>query len=487
MSSITAQQTKLDLELVPKENRLDIGKCNGIIPRGLTPREPTFQVVLDAITLTLCYPIFLITADVPKVYMHQFWNYVYKHDTFYRFKLDKKKRFKLTLEVFRDIFLICPRVQGRDFDALPSEEDIVSFLRELDHTREINSLNDVVVDQIPEMKNSKAYKTYLGYAIGVVPPKIARKFKKSYPSKKDTAGIVIRESLVETKSKRKEKEKVDVAHGKGIELLSDVALTEEAQMKEVRMKSLREFHKTHPSGSGTVAKKPPRVEKITHTVTGEGTGDKLEVPDVTKDDSTESESESWGNDKDDSNKEQESSNESKNESEEHESDYEQEEEVKDDDNLESISDDVIQNKGADAQQGNENIVTTQEQVVDDAHVMIFIVTTKTKDIPHADAEIVSPLDVHVHHEVPRTHAPTLLTVPVLVITDSSPVYTDIPQLSQTFTPPPPLATPTPPPTIATTNPLSTLLILHRSFDSTIESQHWKKKLLNLKRTLYILK
>ncbi|GJY86325.1 hypothetical protein Tco_0500351 [Tanacetum coccineum] len=31
---------------------------------------------------------------------------------------------------------------------LPSEEDTVSFLRELGHTGEINSLNDVVVDQM---------------------------------------------------------------------------------------------------------------------------------------------------------------------------------------------------------------------------------------------------------------------------------------------------------------------------------------------------
>ncbi|GJR39079.1 hypothetical protein Tco_1214763 [Tanacetum coccineum] len=62
--------------------------------------------------------------------------------------IDKKKRFKLTLEVFRDILQICPRVQGRDFDPLPSEEDIVSFLRDLGHTGVINSLNDVVVDQM---------------------------------------------------------------------------------------------------------------------------------------------------------------------------------------------------------------------------------------------------------------------------------------------------------------------------------------------------
>ncbi|GJZ42181.1 hypothetical protein Tco_0589067 [Tanacetum coccineum] len=136
----------------------------------------------------------------------------------------------------------------------------------------------------PVMKESKAYKTYLGYATGVVPPKMAQKFKKASPSKKDSdlvpvdeepvqkgkrvkrpakksttkpaAGVVIREAPVETKSKSKEKEKVDVTRGKGIELLSEVALTEEAQMKEVRKKSLRDFHKTHPSGSGTVAEKP---------------------------------------------------------------------------------------------------------------------------------------------------------------------------------------------------------------------------------------
>ncbi|GKB24477.1 hypothetical protein Tco_0863878, partial [Tanacetum coccineum] len=224
MSPITAQQTKLDLELVLKENRLDIEKCNGRIHRGLTPREPTFQVILDAIAFTPWYPAFLITADVPEIF---------------------------------------PRVLGRDFDALPSEEDNVSFLRELGHTGEINSLNDVVVDQLsgktsgleklrlsraqilwgmfhqknvdyvellweyfiyqiekkslpearknvlpsfhptkeltqiygdilaecltsPAMKESKAYKSYLSYATGAVPPKIARKFKKASPSKKDS-------------------------------------------------------------------------------------------------------------------------------------------------------------------------------------------------------------------------------------------------------------------------------------------------------------
>ncbi|GKD56174.1 hypothetical protein Tco_1289561, partial [Tanacetum coccineum] len=84
MSSITAQQTKLDLELVPKEKRLEIGKCNGRLNPGKTQREPTFQVVLDALALTPCYSAFLTTTDVPEVYMHQFWDSIQNHDTSYR-------------------------------------------------------------------------------------------------------------------------------------------------------------------------------------------------------------------------------------------------------------------------------------------------------------------------------------------------------------------------------------------------------------------
>ncbi|GJY16433.1 hypothetical protein Tco_0386855, partial [Tanacetum coccineum] len=151
-----------------------------------------------------------------------------------------------------------------------------------------------------EMRETKTYKTYLGYATGATPPKKARKFKKptspqlsivpvsseepmkkskrvkrstKKPTKAPAGGVVIRETHEMPLSKKKEK--VDVARGKGIELLSDVALTEEAQYEEIK-----------PS------------------VTNEGTGVKPGVSDVTEEESFESEAESWGNDKDDSNNEQ---------------------------------------------------------------------------------------------------------------------------------------------------------------------------------------
>ncbi|GKF47721.1 hypothetical protein Tco_0137523, partial [Tanacetum coccineum] len=84
----------LDNALVPLEKRVKIGKCNMRIDPSKTHKEPTYQVVLDALALTTCYPSFLITVDVPKIYMHQFWFTINKKDsTPYMFKIDKKKAY----------------------------------------------------------------------------------------------------------------------------------------------------------------------------------------------------------------------------------------------------------------------------------------------------------------------------------------------------------------------------------------------------------
>ncbi|GKC78254.1 hypothetical protein Tco_1129028 [Tanacetum coccineum] len=76
-----AQQIELDNALVAPENRRVIGKCNMRINPGMKPKEPTYQVVLDSLALTTCYPAFLVTAEVPVIYMHQFWATITKHKT----------------------------------------------------------------------------------------------------------------------------------------------------------------------------------------------------------------------------------------------------------------------------------------------------------------------------------------------------------------------------------------------------------------------
>ncbi|GKC01378.1 hypothetical protein Tco_0987514 [Tanacetum coccineum] len=533
---------------------------------------------MDALALTPCYSAFLTTADVLKVYMHQLWDFIHKYDTSYRFRMDKKKKLDLNLEIFRDIFQICLRVHGQNFNELPTDEDIVSFFKGLVHTVEIKILSGKTtgLDKLHLSRSQILWDMYyknnvdyvellcedFTYQIdnrGVKPSKKARNFKKptspkltyvlvspkeptrkskrvKRPAKKSTNAltecVVIRDTPMMSLSKKKEK--VTVKKRKGIELLYEVALTKEAQYEEVRKKSLRDFHKTHPSSSSIVTKIAPSATKIKPSIINEGTSAKLGVLDVTKEESSKSEVESWGRDEHDSNNDHDSSSEgidqesdigdgntqsdnekgsdSKHETDENETgsesgQEENEEEVEDkaesdkdkgmDYTTNQFDDDVdvrlnepvnndegfIQKEGTDddminIQHGNKNLEITLNQVIKDAHVTISTIPKKTKvlvtssshssdlaakflnfaDIPTIDAEIVSSMDVHVHHELPSNQTPTLHTIPILVITNSSPVYSIvIPQSLPSFTPPPPQSTPTPPPITEATKPLSILL------------------------------
>ncbi|GJX60259.1 hypothetical protein Tco_0291649 [Tanacetum coccineum] len=83
------------------------------------------------------------------------------------------------------------------------------------------------------------------------PAKQAETTKKPALAKKSstmqTAGVVIRDTLRVSVSKKKAQAKVD--RGKGMDLLSDVALLEAAQLKKVLKKSKQDTHMLHASGS----------------------------------------------------------------------------------------------------------------------------------------------------------------------------------------------------------------------------------------------
>ncbi|GJY66029.1 hypothetical protein Tco_0468267 [Tanacetum coccineum] len=149
MNPTAVSQIALDNALVPPKARLKIGECNIRIRFSKPQREVTYQVTLDALKLNPCYPAFQITAGVPKIYMHQFWNIVtkVKDSSSYQFKLDKK--FRVNAEVFRKILQICPKLLNQPFDIPPStDEEIVSFIYELRYTRNIKTIPELVVDHM---------------------------------------------------------------------------------------------------------------------------------------------------------------------------------------------------------------------------------------------------------------------------------------------------------------------------------------------------
>ncbi|GKC22538.1 hypothetical protein Tco_1024688 [Tanacetum coccineum] len=68
----------------------------------IKPKEATFQVVLDALTLTPFYQANLITADVLAIYMQEFWDTVSVHKSSIRFTINKKN-VSLNVDIFKEI------------------------------------------------------------------------------------------------------------------------------------------------------------------------------------------------------------------------------------------------------------------------------------------------------------------------------------------------------------------------------------------------
>ncbi|GKD49563.1 hypothetical protein Tco_1278539, partial [Tanacetum coccineum] len=270
MNTTQALQKALDDALVAPTDRLEFGKCNMRLKTNITLKEATFQVALDAFALTPFYQAFLITADVPAIYMQEFW---------------------ATVSVIK-------------FEDLPLEQDILSFIRDLRHTVDylhqpwrafatvINkclSGKETIMDKIrlshaqirwgtnkPAMLESNAYKTYYAFASGekTPKPKYVQKKVDSDTSPKQklvqaTKGAIIKSEAQVAKSDKK-KQHAKKPKAKGLVVLSEVALTEAEQLKLAARKTF------------TYHKKVAQVMELTLRV--------LDVPIY----ESESEKESWG-------------------------------------------------------------------------------------------------------------------------------------------------------------------------------------------------
>ncbi|GJZ11650.1 hypothetical protein Tco_0546409 [Tanacetum coccineum] len=250
--------------------------------------------------------------------------------------------------------------------------------------------------------------------------------------------VVIRDTPGVYMSKKKAPTKAD--RGKGMDLISDAALLEAAQLKKTLKKSMLETKKLHASGSD------------------EGTGTKPRVPDVPKYQS-ESENKSWGDSKDDDSNDDDS------------------------DDVSNDDDDVDSDAGGDIEPSNgektdfdedENPNLNQnedeeeeyeEELKDTEHEEEGKGDADMTDAGHDDGTQQTTYeqvkdDEHVRHEEPSTQTPSLLNIPVMVILETS--TTTRPTIPLTI---PPInyfpqqstLTPTPTPTTATTTTLISAL------------------------------
>nr|GEZ88411.1 hypothetical protein [Tanacetum cinerariifolium] len=124
MATTIEQQVVLDESLVPSTQRLRIGRSNFRLPSDIQSKESTLQVVYD-----------------------EFWATAKLHHNSIRFKIDTKKS-ALDFEAFREMLHISPRIPNQSFANLPTEEEILDFLRFLGHSHEIRYLTNVNVNKL---------------------------------------------------------------------------------------------------------------------------------------------------------------------------------------------------------------------------------------------------------------------------------------------------------------------------------------------------
>nr|GEV03513.1 zinc finger, CCHC-type [Tanacetum cinerariifolium] len=255
----------------------------GLLSTTFKPKEPTFQVALDVLSLTPFYQTFLISASVLVIYMHEFWATVSFHKHCIKFKMNKKN-YSFGLETFRDMIQICLNLPSQKFIDPPFEEEILPFIRKLSYFRNMKSLSDAKVETLPQPW--RTFRTIINKCLGDLVYQIKNKVSKKskyiyYPRfnhfmskdqliprrnkvdwhmakddpilttmrfipKHETVkkyGVVIPKPKYVQQSTR---EKTDQAPNASPE----TTLSEAEQMKVVTKRSKIDYHVSHASGSG---------------------------------------------------------------------------------------------------------------------------------------------------------------------------------------------------------------------------------------------
>ncbi|GKB00693.1 hypothetical protein Tco_0828686 [Tanacetum coccineum] len=295
-----AQQIAMDNALVAPENQCVIGKCNMRINPGKKPKEPTYQVVLDALVLTTCYHAFLITAEVPVIYMHKILGQEFneplseeealsfirelghsgeiKYITdgmYYKKNLDfvalvweelayqidnkdSKKQYKMFYPRFTKIiihhFLKKDKsilMRNRTFMHTARDDSLLGTIRFVSRHEDTQVYGDILLKALTNqaMLDSVSYKTYYAIASG------AELLKSKKSQKKSDSAISSEESPSKNKSASKpkptkKKATVKADKGKSLNVLSEVTLSKATQLKEATKQSKKDFYISHASASG---------------------------------------------------------------------------------------------------------------------------------------------------------------------------------------------------------------------------------------------
>ncbi|GJT61791.1 hypothetical protein Tco_1005324 [Tanacetum coccineum] len=246
MNQEQIQQAACDEALVPTTDRVKISTTNMRIDPTLTQKEETYQVILDIIKTSPCYNAFLITANVPEIYMQQFWFTVkkVKKSSFYQFDLADKKcqvdgmfhkknvdfaeliwedfqyqiefrqsklrrreimpylRFtKIIINYFLSQYKSISKRQGSYVNTI-KDDGVLGRLKFVSKGKDYQvyglDIPDTMLNE--EIKNSEPYQTFLALSTCLIPPKKSRgkgsKGKKETITPKKKGSIIVDDNTI---------------------------------------------------------------------------------------------------------------------------------------------------------------------------------------------------------------------------------------------------------------------------------------------------
>nr|GEU82671.1 hypothetical protein [Tanacetum cinerariifolium] len=312
MDTTIEQQAAMDEALVHHAQRLRIGRSNFLLLSDIKSKESTLQLVYDVLRICPFFKAFLVTTDVPEIYMQEFWVTATVHHHAIRFKMDNKKHI-MNMESFRDMLHICLRVHGQSFAEPPFEEEILGFILFLGYSAAIRTLTDVNINKnvdyaylmwedfvyqvehknhkksnemyyprftkddhmfstiklvsrhqntqlfgalLPieltnkEIRNFNAYKEYYTIAKGAAPPKPKASSKRTRSSSDTSITPPTAAASPRLTASAKGKQTAKAFKAKSLSALSEVAMTKAQQLKVVTKRSIQQMHISQASGSG---------------------------------------------------------------------------------------------------------------------------------------------------------------------------------------------------------------------------------------------
>ncbi|GKA55428.1 hypothetical protein Tco_0754377 [Tanacetum coccineum] len=128
----TQPPTRTDEQIVPRSQWLIIGKSNLLFNAQKIQKNPIFQISVDILSNTNFFRAFTASANVPAIYLQQFWNTM-KYDEktgVYRCQIDEQW-FDLSADLLRKALAITPVIPAHPFELPPSGNNVIDFVNEL--------------------------------------------------------------------------------------------------------------------------------------------------------------------------------------------------------------------------------------------------------------------------------------------------------------------------------------------------------------------